>query len=175
MIKQTNEYKYLGEWYNDKGKHSTSITKRKEKVSYYIKQIKFYGNEYKLGKYTFSTRIKLYKTIIIPTLFYNIETWSSIDKREMNELEKMQATIIKSICEQRITTPYYGLISEIGIWPVEQQIEYRKIMLLFNIISTEGERLLKEIISDQIKQTWKGCWVEQIKMICSKYNINKYT
>ena len=47
-------------------------------------------------------------------------------------------------------------------------------MLLHNIVTTEGERLLKEVINDQIEQTWKGCWTEQVKTICNKYNINIY-
>ena len=115
LIKQTNDYKYLGEWYNVKGDHSTSIAKRRERELYYIKQIKFYGNEYKLGKSTLITRLKIYKTVIIPTIFYNVETWSNINKKEINELERIQASIIKSICEQRITTPYYGILSELGI------------------------------------------------------------
>ena len=79
LKKQTNDYKYLGEWY--KGDHSTSIAKRRERELYYIKQIKFYGNEYKLGKSTLITRLKIYKTVIIPTIFYNVETWSNINKK----------------------------------------------------------------------------------------------
>ena len=171
-IKQTNEYKYLGEWYNGKGDHTTSLAKIKEKITYFIKQIKFYGNEYKLGKYTLMTRIKIYKTVVFPSIFHNVETWSSISKKEMGELEKIQATIIKRIMEQKITTPYYGLISELGIWPIEKQVEYKKIMLLHSILTSKGERTLKEIIIDQIERTWKGCWVEQTKEICIKYNVD---
>ena len=85
--------------------------------------------------------------------------------------ESIQGRIIKKICEQRITTPYYGLMSELGIWPVENYIEYKRIMLLHNIITTKEERLIKEIIEDQIGNTWKGCWMEQRKEICDKYKI----
>ena len=44
-------------------------------------------------------------------------------------------------------------------------------MLLHNILTTKDERLIKEIIEDQINNTWKGCWMEQTKEICMKYNI----
>ena len=40
-IEIISEYKYLGEWFNEKGNHSTSIKKRGEKINYYIKQIKY--------------------------------------------------------------------------------------------------------------------------------------
>ena len=170
-IKLTNKYKYLGEWYNEKGDHSTSIEKRKEKIQYHISQVKLYGNEYTLGKYAMMTRIKIYKTMVVKALFHHIETWSKITKRDMEELEKIQSNILKKITEQRITTPYFGLLAELGIWPVETQIEYTKIMLLHNIITTKGERTLKEIIEEQIKNAWKGCWTEQTKEICVKYKI----
>ena len=95
----------------------------------------------------------------------------------MEQLEQIQATILKRITEQRISTPYYGLLSELGIWPIENLIDYRRIMLLHNIITSKGERTLRDIINDQIRKTWKGCWMEQTKEICNKYciNINQIT
>ena len=90
-----------------------------------------------------SIRLKIYHTIVIPTLYHNVETWSKINKTEMNRLEEMQRKILRSICEQRITTPYIGLLAEIGIWPIEQVIEQRKLMLYHNIITSKGERTIK--------------------------------
>ena len=168
----TNEYKYLGEWYNEKGNHATAIKKKKEKINYYIKQIKIYGNEGVIGKYAMLTRLKIYKTIIIPTIYHNIEAWSNINKTEMKELEEIQGIILKRVCEQRKTTPYMGLLAELGIWTVEKQIEYKKIMLLHNILTSEYDRLIKDIIKDQIQTTWPGSWIENVKQICNKYSLN---
>ena len=92
-IETTNEYKYLGEWYNEKGNHETSLKKKKEKINYYIKQIKIYGNENLIGKHAMTTRLKIYKTMVIPTIYHNVETWNNISKKEMKELEDMQGKI----------------------------------------------------------------------------------
>ena len=94
-IETTNEYKYLGEWYNEKGNHETSLKKKKEKINYYIKQIKIYGNENLIGKHAMTTRLKIYKTMVIPTIYHNVETWNNISKKEMKELEDMQGKILK--------------------------------------------------------------------------------
>ena len=171
-ILQTKEYKYLGEWYNEKGNHSTAIKHKKEKINYYINQIKTYGNEKIIGRYTILTRLKIYKTMIIPAIYYNVEAWGNISKKEMEELEEMQGNILRRICEQRKTTPYIGLLAELGIWTVEKQIEHKKIMLLHNILTSKDDRLVKEIVRDQIENTWPGCWTEKVKKICNKYNIN---
>ena len=171
-IKQTNQYKYLGEWFNDKGDHSTSIEKRKEKVQYLINQIMFYGNEFILGRYTILTRVKIYKTMIYPALFHNVETWSIINNSDLNELEKMQAVILKRICGQIITTPYFGIMAELGIWPVGKQVEYKRLMLLHNILKSDDNRVIKEIIKYQIENTWRGCWMQETKEILRKNDID---
>ncbi len=52
--------------------------------------------------------------------------------------------------EQRSSVPYFGLLAETGIWPVEQLIEARKILLMNNIMNSKGERLIKEIFEEQL-------------------------
>ena len=172
QIKYTNEYKYLGQWYNEKGDHKTTIQKKKEKIEFFIQQIKYYGNEYKIGKYAMTTRIKIYKDVIVPTVFHNIETWSRITKDDINELESMQERMVKSMCEQMISTPYFGLLAEIGVWPIEQQLHYRQILLFHNIVITKETRLITEIIKNQMKEPWKGCWIEEVQKTCKKYNLD---
>ena len=45
-------------------------------------------------------------------------------------------------------------------------------MLLHNILTSNEDRLIKEIVEDQIKDTWPGCWTERVKIICEKYDLN---
>ena len=54
------------------------------------------------------TRLKIYKTIVLPTIYYNVEAWSNISKSELRELEETQGAILRKICEQRKTTPILG-------------------------------------------------------------------
>ena len=93
----------------------------------------------------------------------------------MREFGEIQGIILRRICEQRNTTPYFGLLAGLGLWTIEKQIEYKKIMLLPNILTSNDDRLLKEIVKDQIKDTWPGCWMEHVKVICEKYDINIHT
>ena len=39
-------------------------------------------------------------------------------------------------------------------------------------MQSKNERLLKEIITDQINNTWKNCWTEQVKDIIKKYDLS---
>ena len=50
-------------------------------------------------------------------------------------------------------------------------MEYKRLTLLQQIIQSDEKRILKEIIEDQIQNTWTGCWMEKTKEICEKYSI----
>ena len=65
-----------------------------------------------------------------------------------------------------------GLLAELGIWTVQKLIEHKKIMLLHNILTSKDGRLVKEIVEDQIKISWPGCWTENVRQIGDKYNIS---
>ena len=89
----------------------------------------------------------------------------------MKELEGIQYRLLRGSLEQRMNTPYWGLIAETGVWPIENRIEYKKIMLYHNIITSEKKRLIKEIVEDQIKNPYDKCWGSSIIEICEKYKL----
>ena len=170
-IKRTNEYKYLGEWYNEKGNHEKSIKAREGKAMGIIPQIKYYGDTYRVGNMAIQVRIQIFESTVIPTIFHDIEAWSVISKSDIERLDKIQKDVLTSILEMPKSTPYLGILAELGIWPVEQHIEYKRIMLLHRIINSKDSRFLKEVIEEQIRDTFKGCWSEQTMEICGKYNL----
>ena len=47
-------------------------------------------------------------------------------------------------------------------------------MLLHNILTSNVDRLLKEAVKDQIKDTWPGCWMEHEKYDINIHTINGY-
>ena len=136
-----------------------------------IHEILKYGNVGKVGDMALEVRLKIYETVVVPTIFANIETWGTIKERDIKELEGIQYKIMKAMFEQVSTTPYWGLIAETGIWPVKSRIEYKKIMLYHNIITSDSKRLVKDIVEDQIRSPYKDCWGMSIKDICEKYQI----
>ena len=149
-IKMVSDYKYLGEWYQEKGTKEQSMLKRNQKVDFLIREIKKFGDVNKVGELALEVRHKIYETVVVPTLFANIETWSQIKEKEMKELESMQYRIIRGMYELPQCTPYWGIIAESGIWPVSCKIEYKKLMIFQNILQSEEKRLIKEIIEDQL-------------------------
>ena len=46
-------------------------------------------------------------------------------------------------------------------------------MLLHNILQSDDNRLLKELVEDQIYETWNGSWYEGIKTTCDRYGTDQ--
>ena len=170
-IKRTTEYKYVGNWYNEKYNHDTSIKAKASKVPGMIVQMKYYGDTYKVGNMAFQVRLEIFESTVIPTIYHNVETWSKITGKEIEKLEKMQKDILTDIFELPKSTPYFGLLSELGIWPFEELMEHKRIMLFHQIITSDDNRFLKEVIMDQLRSIYPGCWTEQTLEICNKYNL----
>ena len=119
----------------------------------------------------FQVRVQIFQSTVIPTIYHDIEAWSKISQKDIEKLDKIQKTVLTSTLELPSSTPYLGILSELGVWPIEQLVDYKRIMLLNQILNSKDSRFLKEIIEEQIRDTFTGCWYEQTKEICDKYNI----
>ena len=51
-----------------------------------------------------------------------------------------QEEIIKRLTNMPKSTTYLGLLQELGIWRMKDQVLYKKIMLLHNIVTSKDER-----------------------------------
>ena len=170
-IERTKEYKYVGEWYTEEGTHKKSLSEKEKKVPVLTNKVKYYGDPYKVGDLALQVRLVIYISTVIPTLFTNIETWSTITSKEIDQLEKMQKDILTSIMDLPKSTPYMGLLSELGLWPVQQLMEYNRLVLVHQIFNSDDKRVLKHVIIDQYERPYSGCWMETTREICTKYNV----
>ena len=71
----------------------------------------------------------------------------------MDELERIQGSVLKAVLNLPVTTPYLGILKETGIWPTKNRIEYNTLMLFQNILTSSKERLGRVILQDQMAST----------------------
>ena len=96
----------------------------------------------------------------MPTFLHRIEAWKKMSQAEILHLEKIQTS--KRIFNQPITTPYTGLITETGVWPAEQRINYSSLMLYHNIINSSKDRLARQK-TQQRAQNHQSTFYEKVR------------
>ena len=149
LVKECQEYEYLGFWVNQQGNCQLQIEKRSKKIKGEIAAIKSMASYHNVGPTYLNVRLQLYECCILPSLLYNLEGWNKISKTEMKKLESVQLKSLCSLLQIPKTTPYLGLLNELGIWTIEERLKYRKIMLYHNLMNSDDKRIAKNMIVEQ--------------------------
>ena len=170
-FKEVNEYKFLGTWIDESGTYMINVKKIKKRIPIMILTVKQMGSESAVGNMTVQTRLKLMETVVMPSVMYNIETYPTIKKDERIELEKMQHNILVQILEVPTSTPYLGILLELGMWLMEARTDYRRLMLYHRIVHSDEKRMIKKITEEQRKHKREGTWYDTIYKSLQKYDV----
>ena len=170
-FEEVYEYNFLGTWMDKSGKYKINILKKKQKLPYMISSIKFIASTFKMGKMSTQARMKLMNAILMQSLIYNAEAFANFTKEEVKMLEGTQAQALKELLELPVSTPYLPLLMETGMWTMEARINYKKLMLFHNILNSPDDRLLKQVLKEQMKSPRKGTWFYTITELIKRYNI----
>ena len=153
----------MGNWINNKGNIETQLEHMKSKASAIIREANVIAAGEEVGKMEIQVKLLLLKTTIIPSVFYNIEAWTNLRKGDEESMEVIQGKIIRKQLKIPTSTPYWGILSELGIWPIRWQITYKKSMLLQSIVTSDDQRAAKHIVMEQMRTDQKGCWYSEVK------------
>jgi hypothetical protein len=169
-ISRTKTYKYLGDIINEAGNYKEAIQSRSNKQNYIITMLKDHAT--KSGPMYTQVIQKLFDAIVIPILTYNTETWSNITKEETEKIEKIQKNILLKIYQMPQSTPYNAFLSEVGIWPIQIYIKYKKLLFLHQLLKSEKERFARIILIEQQKNSIPKCWYSEIKVLSNQLQVN---
>ena len=69
------------------------------------------------------------------------------------------------------STPYWGLLNELGIWPLEDLVNYKRLMLLQNLMASDDHRLAKNLVVYQKTYEIEASWYVNLRKIGEIYAI----
>ena len=79
-ISKTKLYKYLGDYYDDKGSNETKISKKMSQSKYMASYVRRVGSYDNVGHADIQTRLLLVDSVVKMTLLSQTETWCSITR-----------------------------------------------------------------------------------------------
>jgi hypothetical protein len=170
-IERVKEHNLLGSWFDETGNYGINIVKRSEKLPFMIATIKNQGHPKNIGIYAVETRLTLAQIVVVPSLLHHVEGYPNFSEKEIEKLESMQLEILTGILEIPRTTSYYALLLETGWWTMRARVDYKKLMLLHNIVQSDERRFIKRLIVEQEKENRESTWYGSVKRIKAKYDI----
>ena len=163
IIEWIDEYKYLGWWFSEASNIRRQIHKIKSRSGYIVREIKIMGDKTRVGRHDGRIQKMLYEKVVLPTITYNMEFTTNMTNKEMEDMEMIQSKMLRKIYKVPPSTPYWGLLIELGMRPIEYIIHSTRLMLYHSIISTKTKRLCKDIIEQKMIYQIKGGFYEEIQ------------
>ena len=172
LVQETKEYKYVGLFVNEKGNLSTHLEFLRGKARICMKELMRIGHEANVGKEALRVKLKLLVSTINVALVNDLEVWEGTTSREYEQLEKIQSECLKRILNLPVSTPYYGILMETGLWPLQNLVWYRKLMLYHSIVKSKEKRLAKIVWTQQHRYDMPNSFDYNIKKICKTLGLN---
>ena len=70
------------------------------------------------------------------------------------------------------TTPYIGLLNEVGMWSVEMHLVYRKIIFYHSIMNSDNKRLCKRILIEQESMDDEDTFFMDVKSMATSIGLH---
>ena len=138
-IGRVKEYTYMGVTITESGTVEKHLEKQRNKGFGMVKDLQKMGSQYHVGEMSTVVQLMLFEKTIIPSLTYNLDGISYWRKSDWEYIEQTQSKLLKQILKLPDSTPYWGILNEVGMWPMRIFIHYKKLMLYQNIMMSDDE------------------------------------
>jgi hypothetical protein len=170
-IKKVIEYQCLGLLYHESGTIESHLKSMTNKGLSMLKDGARIGHPYNVGELSTTVQLFLFEKVIINSITHNLEAVNYWRKADIEALEKVQGKLLKTLLKLPESTPYWGLLNELGIWPLEDLLNYKKFMLLQNLMTSDDSRVTKNLVVYQRTFEIEASWYSNLEKNGRSYGI----
>ena len=113
----------------------------------------------------------MYTAVFIPTMIYNSEAWSRLTATNIKQLQTAQLKCLKRIMKAAPSTPNSFVFLELGILPMEYEINKRQLVFLHHILSLPDTDPVRGIYEELKAYPMAANWFSNITKLLVKYNL----
>ena len=85
-------------------------------------------------------------------------------------IRKQQHEIVAKLLQQKKSTPYYGMLAEIGEMPYTDTIFYKKLMFHYKLINSDEKREARRILVREVSED--NNWYTELKEYADEIEVN---
>ena len=154
-LEYTDKMKYLGDIISNDGKVDELIKDRKNAITGITAELVSIMSQIQ-NETAIKAKIQFIRGILVPKLLVNCETWNNLTQTNKEDLEKIFIKSIKRILRIPESTPNMGILNELGLLTIENEMMKRRITYLHAMLNGKNQ-IVKEILDQQLLlpgQTW---------------------
>ena len=154
-LEYTDKMKYLGDIISNDGKVDELIKDRKNAITGITAELVSIMSQIQ-NETAIKAKIQFIRGILVPKLLVNSETWNNLTQTNKADLEKYSSSPIKEYLEYLNLHPHMGILNELGLLTIENEMMKRRITYLHAMLNGK-KQIIKEILDQQLLlpgQTW---------------------
>jgi hypothetical protein len=161
-MEEKHEEKYLGDVISKDGRNLKNIKARISKGKGIVRKILNILEGIPFGKLYFQVAILLRNSLLVSSMLCNSEAWFDLTDAELNLLETVDLTLLRSILKAPKSTPKEMIFLELGLVPFREMIRQRRLNFLHYILSQGADSLLFQVFEKQCADRKKKDWVTTV-------------
>ena len=120
----------------------------------------------------------LYQCVFLPRLIYNCESWSNVTDKDYQALQSAQLLYLRNVMEVPRGILIAALSYELGILPIQFEIEKRQLLFLTCILNKDVDDPGKDfdgplqlVYNEQFKYELEKNWANYMLELLRTYNL----
>ena len=159
IMKNSEKEKYLGDQLSMSGKAKVTIEERVAKGFGIVSEISALVSEIPLGSYKIDMGLKLRQAMLQNGTLFNSEAWHSVKDNEIEALERVDESLLRSLLQAHSKVPLEFLFLETGSVSVRHLVSNRRMNFLRTIITRDDEELTKRVLRGQQDNPTEGDFI----------------
>ena len=125
-----------------------------------------------LGHFYFEMAVLLRESLLMNGILFNSEVWYSLTKAQVNELQEVDTLMLRKVMEVNKSVPISSLFLELGLTPIKQILQGRRVMYLHYLVSLKEDEMLSKFFYAQWDNPVKHDWTTTVKADMVELGIN---
>ena len=155
------------------GKNTKNIAAKVAKATGILKQVKNILEDMCLGPYFFEVALILRNSIFLNGFLTNLEASYGLADAEIEQLEKLDESLLRAILECPFSTPKEILYLELGVTPIRHIVMSRRLSFYHDILKQSSDSLLLKFYKTQYSKPIKNDWCLSVQSNLKTLKINK--
>lgn len=167
------EIVYLGDVFNWLGNNDGLIEDRQRRGTKAMITIASLMAEIDVGAHHVNIMLLLYRSLFLSTILFNSQTWSNLRKKDIASLRTVQLKFLKRILGVPSSTANAFTYLELGVLPIEYEIEKRQLMFLHKILQLDQTDPVLQLFMEQRRFSEAGekNWWTGVEPCLKKYGL----
>ncbi len=170
VLEEVTSTKVVGDNFNQKGNNTTLIEHRVKLGKGVTNSILAMCNETTYGSHRIEVLLLLYKTVFIQTIIFNSQAWSHITEDDLKALRTVQLRCLKRILWTAQSTPNSHVFLELGVLPIEYEIQIKQCTHLYHILSLPSDHPIRHIYNEQLRYPDENNWANNMNRMRDTYS-----